>query len=482
MSTKKKKSKKSKSVRYGDWVQKLDPNSKRYYYGNVKTLERVWEMPEEFQVAEAEAASKATSSSKASTKEAAAPSTDSPMTTAITTSPDSNNTATTREAVNGEAGGEEEWLEGYDPKNKRKYYVNKRTGESRWTKPLAKEEVNANDWISGRDPKTKRVYYYNKRTKETTWEKPPGYRDPGEEKESANTTDAQKVIAATNNRKKTIKPIIKSVDGAQSRVDSPSLKELKDRKKQQKTKKKRPPEAGKSGTMLWISGTDPNTGKVYYYNTATKETTWTKPSENALQVKSKHHRKESSETMDEVQKSVQKGIVKARRSSLVKEAEQSSSSRSGHSRHIRQRSRADSAVEVIRKAQLARLSSTVEEEAAAANESNTSQQHGRQSSVDDLLHSDMIMTSSSLDNVPRSNNTVEIFYLQLLSQTTKGLSTILHGHRKRLGGLSTAPLSDIIEALNEKSGDGDSFMTPYMDGDSIEHRRTISNLELSPGR
>jgi hypothetical protein len=57
----KKTKKKPKSVRHGDWVQKLDPNSKRYYYGNVKTLERVWEMPEEFKLAaEAVAASSKT--------------------------------------------------------------------------------------------------------------------------------------------------------------------------------------------------------------------------------------------------------------------------------------------------------------------------------------------------------------------------------------------------------------------------------------
>ena len=52
---KKKRRSKRKGVRHGDWVRKKDPQSGRYYYGNVKTLERVWDMPDEFRAA-AEAA------------------------------------------------------------------------------------------------------------------------------------------------------------------------------------------------------------------------------------------------------------------------------------------------------------------------------------------------------------------------------------------------------------------------------------------
>ena len=130
------------------------------------------------------------------------------------------------------------WVEKYDPKNKRKYYVNKQTGKSSWTKPdepyrsLAEQgrtdgEESTPDpnrasprkkssaslktgWVSGIDPKTKRTYYYNRSTKETTWKKPADYVE----------------------RKK---------------------------------------EEG------WTTGVDPKTKRVYYYNRKTKETTWTKP-------------------------------------------------------------------------------------------------------------------------------------------------------------------------------------------------------------
>ena len=468
-STTKKKKKKSKSTRHGDWVQKLDPNSKRYYYGNVKTMERVWEMPEDFKVAEAAAKAQATSTSTSNSTTSASPA----LPERPTTTPSPSDTKNEDDDNKDKDDGGDDWIEGYDPKNKRKYYVNKHTGESKWTKPLAKTEVIADDWISGRDPKTKRVYYYNKRTKETTWEKPPGYLDPKSSKQtSSNTEDAKKVIGSIDKIKPKLEPKSSKPDSS----SSPSLEELKERKKKGK-KKTRPPAAGKSGTMLWISGTDPKTNKIYYYNTTTKETTWTKPTEEDLNLKgttvkassSKHGRNSS---MMDVEKSVKPGIVKQRRQSIVKGG--GSPKRNGHSR---QRSRAvDSASEVIRLAQLAKTLDAIPTEEDSKEEYDNGRR-GRSGTTD---FADMILTSPTLDNIPRSNNTVEIQYLQLLNASTKELSATLLQHRKRLGGISTAPLSDIIIALNQDGKDGkseDVSLTPYLEG---AHRRTISNLELSP--
>jgi hypothetical protein len=46
----------------------------------------------------------------------------------------------------------------------------------------------------------------------------------------------------------------------------------------------KPPEMTGQGTAAvqpcdWTEKTDPNTGKVYYFNKATKQTSWTRPSE-----------------------------------------------------------------------------------------------------------------------------------------------------------------------------------------------------------
>ena len=501
-SPKKKKKKKTKSVRHGDWVQKMDPNSKRYYYGNVKTLERLWEMPEEFKLAvEAEAAATKTK------EQPQAP---------VSSSSTSSTLPPTSEATDDA----NDWIEGYDPKNKRKYYVNKITGESRWTKPLDKQQVVADDWISGRDPKTKRVYYYNKRTKETTWEKPPGYQEPGSQnKTSNNTNDAQSIISQANANKpnhtsstsssSTSSSTSSSISSStSSSVDddpatAPSLKALKEQSKAKKSNRAAPPAAGKSGNMLWISGTDPKTGQIYYYNTTTQETTWTKPTEvvdsqnhpgQEAQTRSGKTRR-SSIAMEEVGKTVKKGIVKQRRSSLISaptamsptltstasEAEElirnskknKTKDRKKKFKHNRTRSTADEAQDLIR---LAKESKAVEDAAAAvaAEEAGRSRKDSAPG-MTDLIFSDMIMTSSTLDNVPRLNNMVEVNYLKLLNESEDQLNVFLLNHRKQIGGLSTAPLSDIIDALmNDTEGSLANYTEE--DGSPRSSRLRVSSL------
>ena len=172
---KKKRRSKRKGVRHGDWVRKKDPQSGRYYYGNVKTLERVWDMPDEFRAA-AEAAvwiprrSRRRGGGRGRRQQGCRGRQQRPPAV-------SSAAASSAAASADDAAAADEWLEGYDPKNKRKYYVNKITGESRWTKPLsARSQRRRLDLC--RDPKTKRIYYFNKTTKETTWEKPPAMLTP----------------------------------------------------------------------------------------------------------------------------------------------------------------------------------------------------------------------------------------------------------------------------------------------------------------
>jgi hypothetical protein len=94
------------------------------------------------------------------------------------------------------------------------------------------------------------------------------------------------------------------------------------------------------------------------------------------------------------------------------------------------------------------------------------------------MNADMMLTSPLLDNVPRACNAVEVSFLKLLSEPTeKELSNVLTSHRKRFGGMSTAPLSDIIDAFAREGGD--YSMTPAMEGED-GHRRTMSNLDLNP--
>ena len=135
-----------------------------------------------------------------------------------------------------------DWQEYNDPSTGRAYYYNKLTKETTWDKPApaapkapsvpAAPVAPDADWTEHKDPATGKAYYYNKLTKETTWEKPatrPGSSIPP-------------APAA---------PKAPSVPGAP--VAPGGL----------------PPD--------WTEHKDPATGKAYYYNKLTKETTWDKP-------------------------------------------------------------------------------------------------------------------------------------------------------------------------------------------------------------
>jgi len=77
------------------------------------------------------------------------------------------------------------------------------------------------------DPKSGKPYYYNRSTKQTTWTRPAGPR------EEPNT----------------------------AQPSSPAA----------------PPPASPGSSGEWAEKVDPRSGRPYYYNRATKETTWTKP-------------------------------------------------------------------------------------------------------------------------------------------------------------------------------------------------------------
>lgn len=88
------------------------------------------------------------------------------------------------------------------------------------------------DWTEHKDPTTGKTYYYNKLTKETTWTKP-----------------APKLAATA--------PL---APGAPKAPAAPGA----------------PPAPG-GLPPDWTEHKDPVTGKTYYYNKLTKETTWEKP-------------------------------------------------------------------------------------------------------------------------------------------------------------------------------------------------------------
>ncbi|MES1911702.1 MAG: hypothetical protein MHM6MM_004095 [Cercozoa sp. M6MM] len=89
------------------------------------------------------------------------------------------------------------------------------------------------DWVKATDPNSGRVYYANLKTKQTQWTPPPGFVDSDEEPEQH---------AQVN----------------ETHDDAADLSEVED-------------------ASEWRATTDPSSGRTYYFNTRTKETTWSKP-------------------------------------------------------------------------------------------------------------------------------------------------------------------------------------------------------------
>jgi len=130
-----------------------------------------------------------------------------------------------------------DWTEVVDKKSGRTYYYNKVTKETRWTKPEDNPEEDGNhsvaqddptNWVSSTDKASGKKYYYNKVTKETRWNKPPCFTGDN---------------------------------------DAPSL----DAQKQAND------EEDLGDPTKWKRVIDKKTGRAYYYNAETKQTSWKKP-------------------------------------------------------------------------------------------------------------------------------------------------------------------------------------------------------------
>jgi hypothetical protein len=134
------------------------------------------------------------------------------------------------------------WASVVDAASGKTYYVNRDTKETSWTKPAGFAEVpaspvpaassSASPWTSKVDQASGKTYYINKDTKETSWTKPAGFED--QHVSSGGASPAPIPVPASA--------------PAPSPVTSP-----------------------------WSSKVDAASGKTYYVNRDTKETSWTKP-------------------------------------------------------------------------------------------------------------------------------------------------------------------------------------------------------------
>jgi len=261
-----------------DWVETTDPTSGQTYYFNSKTNETSWEKP----------------------------------------------TSTGESTPEQDANGESDWSETVDASSGQSYYYNHKTGETSWEKPPGMTEATTADaedengqiqdieWVETTDPSSGNTYYYNSMTGETSWERPAALKEKASPSESSAPVENTDGVADTpggddvspkdetaedqstqdsNSPTERIQEETSSEFIAEETEESPP-----ETKPEDETPDETPPPEERSGTETeatteqkneesnsnalpegWIEANDPSSGKVYYCNMNTQETSWERP-------------------------------------------------------------------------------------------------------------------------------------------------------------------------------------------------------------
>lgn len=164
------------------------------------------------------------------------------------------------------------WKAVVDAASGKTYYVDTVTKKTQWNKPEdfdagvaspkpATQDVSTDGqqlpapWVERTDPASGKVYFVNRETKETTWTRPQG---------AASTVTPPSLPVPAPNGGTTSSSVVSGVDAVHNSAEPSSAAAT--------------PVAITDLPEGWLERVDRVSGKTYYFNRDTRETSWVKPS------------------------------------------------------------------------------------------------------------------------------------------------------------------------------------------------------------
>ena len=194
-----------------------------------------------------------------------------------------------------------QWEEHVDPGSGKKFFFNPTTNETSWTKPASRSAGypsaparTSDSWTEHRDPASGKTFYFNTETKETSWKKPSNgastsmyssKSDPDPWTEHVDPDSGRTFYYnSTTKESAWLKP---GHDVPEHRSDRSAAKGKPlahqapaaplPPSPTPPTPPPAPPAPEHARVPKWEEHTDPNSGRRFFYNPFTQESSWTKP-------------------------------------------------------------------------------------------------------------------------------------------------------------------------------------------------------------